>query len=202
MSFSTYVRSRPAVLWDSREWIDYVRKTVRGYRYTSRAQLNDHDWDDIAQIATIHAWKKRALYDESKPLKPWLKVVTLSQIRNEIRNRVVYGGSKSATLRHYVENPSPILTRNVIVSRGVEEVQYEPDAIDPRTLPGCLQREDLPKLGEIERETLTRLMDCPKPSRVVKRELKKGKVRGHRNLVQLYKRRDDLRAIYRAALNG
>ncbi len=44
------------------------------------------DYDDVSQIIRIHIWKKWHLYDQTKPLVPWLSIVISHQIRNLIRN--------------------------------------------------------------------------------------------------------------------
>lgn len=210
MSFHAYLSTRPAThvaspesLWHSREWVDYVRKVVSYYRTTSAVRLNSHDWDDIAQIAAIHVWKKRALYDPAKPFKPWLKAVTLTQVKNQIRNRLIYGRGKASTLKYLLRNPGSLTTKTVNVARGVEEVVYEPDAVDPRTLRPELTLEDFPRLNPRDTETLATLLDCPQPTRAIKRAKKKGKLKpGDASRQMLYKNRKRLRAIYTAVLNA
>lgn len=44
------------------------------------------DYSDISQILRIHIWKKWHLYQQNRPLKPWLNIVIRSQIKNLIRN--------------------------------------------------------------------------------------------------------------------
>ena len=44
------------------------------------------DFDDISQILKIHIYKKWHLYDNSKPLAPWLNRIISNQLKNLIRN--------------------------------------------------------------------------------------------------------------------
>ena len=53
------------------------------------------DFDDISQILKIHIYKKWHLYDNSKPLAPWLNRIISNQLKNLIRNN--YSNSVSYT---------------------------------------------------------------------------------------------------------
>jgi DNA-directed RNA polymerase specialized sigma24 family protein len=44
------------------------------------------DFQDVSQILRIHIYKKWHLYDETKPLGPWLNRIISNQIKNLIRN--------------------------------------------------------------------------------------------------------------------
>lgn len=44
------------------------------------------DFEDISQILKIHIFKKWHLYDQSKPLLPWLNRIISNQLKNLIRN--------------------------------------------------------------------------------------------------------------------
>ena len=44
------------------------------------------DYDDVSQIIRIHIYKKWKMYDQSKPLAPWLNRIISNQIKNLIRN--------------------------------------------------------------------------------------------------------------------
>ena len=44
------------------------------------------DFDDISQILKIHIYKKWHLYDNYKPLAPWLNRIISNQLKNLIRN--------------------------------------------------------------------------------------------------------------------
>lgn len=55
------------------------------------------DYDDVAQIIRFHIYRKWHLYDQAKPLCPWLNRVISHQIRNLIRN--IYGNHCRPCLR-------------------------------------------------------------------------------------------------------
>jgi len=44
------------------------------------------DYEDVSQILRIHIYKKWHLYDQKKPLAPWLNRIISNQIKNLIRN--------------------------------------------------------------------------------------------------------------------
>jgi hypothetical protein len=44
------------------------------------------EFADVVQIILLHIWKKWPLYDQTKPLLPWLSVIIMNQIRNLVRN--------------------------------------------------------------------------------------------------------------------
>jgi len=44
------------------------------------------DFEDISQILKIHIFKKWHLYDQDKPLLPWLNRIISNQLKNLIRN--------------------------------------------------------------------------------------------------------------------
>ena len=55
------------------------------------------DFDDVAQIIRVHIWKKWNLYDQCKPLAPWLNRIISNQIKNLIRNN--YGNFSRPCLK-------------------------------------------------------------------------------------------------------
>jgi DNA-directed RNA polymerase specialized sigma24 family protein len=44
------------------------------------------DYDDVKQIIRIHIYKKWHLWDESKPIEPWVNRIISNQIKNLLRN--------------------------------------------------------------------------------------------------------------------
>ena len=44
------------------------------------------DYDDVAQIIKIHIYKKWNMWDQSKPLEPWIGRIIANQLKNIIRN--------------------------------------------------------------------------------------------------------------------
>jgi len=55
------------------------------------------DFDDISQILRIHIYKKWFLYDQKKPLGPWINTIITNQIKNLIRNN--YGNYSRPCLK-------------------------------------------------------------------------------------------------------
>ena len=60
-----------------------LQKRKNRWNLTSLAWM---DYDDVSQIIRIHIHKKWNLYDQSKPLAPWLNRIISNQIKNIIRN--------------------------------------------------------------------------------------------------------------------
>ena len=60
-----------------------IKKRKNKWNLTSLAWM---DFDDVSQIVRIHIFKKWDLYDQSKPLGPWLNRIISNQIKNLIRN--------------------------------------------------------------------------------------------------------------------
>lgn len=44
------------------------------------------DYEDVSQIIRIHIYKKWDLWDQQKPLEPWLNKIISNQIKNLLRN--------------------------------------------------------------------------------------------------------------------
>jgi DNA-directed RNA polymerase specialized sigma24 family protein len=72
---------------DKKKIIDEEIAKRRG-RWKLKA-IPSMDFDDVSQILRIHIWKKWHLWDQTRPLEPWLNKVITHQITNLIRN--LYG---------------------------------------------------------------------------------------------------------------
>jgi DNA-directed RNA polymerase specialized sigma24 family protein len=57
----------------------------RKHKWTLSA-LNWIDFEDVSQIIRFHIYKKWSLYDERKPILPWVNRIISNQIKNLIRN--------------------------------------------------------------------------------------------------------------------
>ena len=58
------------------------------------------DYDDIKQVIMAHIFKKWHLWDQSKPIEPWLSRVVGNQFKNLLRNH--YGNfANPCTEKHY-----------------------------------------------------------------------------------------------------
>ena len=71
-----------------------IQKRKSEWKLTSITWM---DFDDISQILRIHIYKKWDMYDDSKPLAPWLNRIITNQIKNLIRNN--YGNYARPCLR-------------------------------------------------------------------------------------------------------
>ena len=71
-----------------------IQKRKSKWKLTSITWM---DFDDISQILRIHIYKKWDMYDDSKPLAPWLNRIITNQIKNLIRNN--YGNYARPCLR-------------------------------------------------------------------------------------------------------
>ena len=60
-----------------------IRKRKNKWNLTSLAWM---DFEDVSQIIRIHIYKKWNMYDQKKPLAPWLNRIISNQIKNLIRN--------------------------------------------------------------------------------------------------------------------
>jgi RNA polymerase sigma factor (sigma-70 family) len=60
-----------------------IRKRKSRWSLTALSWM---DFDDVSQIIRIHVFKKWHLYDQSKPLAPWINTLISNQIKNLIRN--------------------------------------------------------------------------------------------------------------------
>jgi hypothetical protein len=60
-----------------------IRKRSKKWSLTSLSWI---DYDDVSQIIRVHIYEKWHLYNEEKPLAPWLNRIISNQIKNLIRN--------------------------------------------------------------------------------------------------------------------
>ena len=78
--------------------IDVVNNELRKRRDKWQLKARtDLDYDDVQQILRIHIYEKWSLWDQSKPLEPWLNTIITNQIRNLLRN--LYGGFSRPCLK-------------------------------------------------------------------------------------------------------
>jgi hypothetical protein len=69
------------------DYIDVVDSAIK--KQKSKWQLNAINWfdfDDVEQIIKIHIHKKWEMWDQERPLEPWIGRIISNQIRNLIRN--------------------------------------------------------------------------------------------------------------------
>ena len=63
-----------------------IAKRASRWTLTSISWL---DYEDIAQILRIHIYKKFFMWDQTRPLAPWVNVIISNQTKNLVRN--LYG---------------------------------------------------------------------------------------------------------------
>ena len=72
------------------EKIQIIRQEIKKRRGKWKLKaIPSMDFDDVGQILELHIWKKWDLWDQTRPLEPWLNKVISRQITNLIRN--LYG---------------------------------------------------------------------------------------------------------------
>lgn len=65
------------------------------------------DFEDIEQMIKLHIYKKWHLWDQSRPIEPWINRVATNQIRNIIRN-------------NYTSFAKPCISCQYNTSKGIE----------------------------------------------------------------------------------
>lgn len=65
------------------------------------------DFEDVEQIIKLHIYKKWHLWDQSRPIEPWINRIATNQIRNIIRN-------------NYTSVARPCLSCPFNTSKGIE----------------------------------------------------------------------------------
>lgn len=71
-----------------------IRKRKGKWQLKARADL---DYEDVEQILRLHIYRKWELWDQSRPLEPWLNRTITRQISNLLRN--LYGGFSRPCLK-------------------------------------------------------------------------------------------------------
>lgn len=67
--------------------IEIINAAIR--KQKSRWQLDSINWfdfDDIEQIIRSHINEKWHMWDQSRPLEPWINIIIRNQIKNQVRN--------------------------------------------------------------------------------------------------------------------
>jgi hypothetical protein len=64
--------------------------------------LNWMDFDDVSQIVKLHIYKKWSMWDQAKPLEPWIARVISNQIKNLIRNNYTNYARPCLSCKHNI----------------------------------------------------------------------------------------------------
>jgi hypothetical protein len=78
------MKNRKKTFEEMHEIIDQIIKK-RKNKWKLRA-IAWFDFEDIEQIVKLHIYKKWKLWDQSRPLEPWVNRIATNQIKNIIRN--------------------------------------------------------------------------------------------------------------------
>lgn len=76
-----------AKLFTFEDKFDIICRAINKKR--NKWQLNAITWmdfDDVAQIIKLHIYKKWSMWDQTKPLEPWIGRIISNQLKNLIRN--------------------------------------------------------------------------------------------------------------------
>ena len=69
------------------DYIDIIETAIRKQR--SRWRLDSIAWfdfQDVEQVIKIHIHNKWHMWDQKRPLEPWINIIVANQIRNLVRN--------------------------------------------------------------------------------------------------------------------
>jgi hypothetical protein len=76
--------------------LEEVQKRKNKWTLTSVQSMS---YEDVQQIILLHIWRKFHLFDQTKPIQPWLNIIISHQIKNIIRN--VYSNFSRPCLKCY-----------------------------------------------------------------------------------------------------
>ena len=62
---------------------EVVSKFKKNWRLNA---INWFDFEDVAQVVKLHIFKKWHMWDQTRPLEPWVARITSHQIKNIVRN--------------------------------------------------------------------------------------------------------------------
>ena len=69
------------------DYIEVIETAIRKQR--SRWRLDCIAWfdfEDVEQVIKLHIYKKWDMWDQKRPLEPWINIIVTNQIRNLVRN--------------------------------------------------------------------------------------------------------------------
>lgn len=81
------------------------------------------DYDDIKQIIMSHIYKKWHLWDQSKPIEPWLSRVVSNQFKNLLRNH--YGNYANPCPDQHLSDHDPLTCPICIKWRQSKKSAYD-----------------------------------------------------------------------------
>lgn len=67
--------------------IDIIETAIRKQRSRWRLDcISWFDFEDVSQTIKIHIYNKWDMWDQERPLEPWLNIIVANQIKNLVRN--------------------------------------------------------------------------------------------------------------------
>jgi len=69
------------------DYIDVIDNAIRKQRSRWRLYcISWFDFEDVEQVIKLHIYKKWDMWDQERPLEPWVNIIVTNQIRNLVRN--------------------------------------------------------------------------------------------------------------------
>ena len=85
------------------DFSDIIDAAIKKQQYKWRLNaVRWFDFDDVQQIIKLHISKKWHMWDQERPLEPWIGRIISNQIRNLVRNH--YGNYVNPCPDHQLEN--------------------------------------------------------------------------------------------------
>jgi DNA-directed RNA polymerase specialized sigma24 family protein len=67
--------------------IETIETAIRKQRSRWRLDcITWFDFEDVEQVIKLHIYKKWDMWDQERPLEPWINIIVTNQIRNLVRN--------------------------------------------------------------------------------------------------------------------
>lgn len=67
--------------------VDIVEEAIRKQRSRWRLDcISWFDFEDVEQVIKLHIYNKWSMWDQERPLEPWINIIVTNQIRNLVRN--------------------------------------------------------------------------------------------------------------------
>lgn len=69
------------------DYIDVIETAIRKQRSRWRLDcISWFDFEDVEQVIKLHIYNKWHMWDQERPLEPWINIIVTNQIRNLVRN--------------------------------------------------------------------------------------------------------------------
>ena len=69
------------------DYIDVIENAIRKQRSRWRLDcISWFDFEDVEQVIKLHIYNKWHMWDQRRPLEPWVNIIVSNQIKNLVRN--------------------------------------------------------------------------------------------------------------------